>query len=195
MRSAIVNEAGTRASGLRPNLFVTEEPVGAQGALSAAILLPTAHPVGATRMLDRDRFYDAVFKELSRSERCASSGILVLSQVEQLAGISMDIFHEALGRACSHCLRGYDYAGRLAENTIGLLLPESDRFGAQTAICRMAEDIVVQLSVLHPSQRWGLRVGIGGFPFEAETVDSLFRTATATQFVLNARADQLSITL
>jgi len=40
-----------------------------------------------------------------------------------------------------------------------------------------------------------LRVGIGGFPFEAETVDNLFRTATATQFVLNARADQLSITL
>jgi GGDEF domain-containing protein len=194
MRSAMENEAIMRANGQRASLFVTEEPVGAKAALSATILLPATH-AAMTGMLDRDRFYDVVSKELSRSERCASCGTLVLCQVEQLVGISIETFHDALVRSCSRCLRGYDYAGRLAENTIGLLLPESDRFGAQTAICRMAEDSMAQFSVLHPAQRWELRIGIGGFPFEAETVDALFRTAAETQFLLVACAQQLHITL
>jgi GGDEF domain-containing protein len=107
--------------------------------------------------------------------------------------MSMDAFHQALAPACLYCLRGYDYAGRLAENTIGFLLPESDRHGAQTAVIRITTIIMSQLSALHPAQQWSLRVGIACFPFEAEDSDGLFQTATDTQFLLQASVHELTM--
>jgi GGDEF domain-containing protein len=110
------------------------------------------------------------------------------------ADMATSTFHEALARACLYCLRGYDYAGRLAENTIGLLLPESDHHGAQVAVLRIATIIMSQLSAFHPAQQWGLRVGIACFPFEAEDPEGLFDTATDAQFLLQASVDQLTMT-
>jgi GGDEF domain-containing protein len=148
-----------------------------------------------TAVLDRDRFYEAVQREVSRGERCASTTTLVLGHLEQMSeDMSTDAFHQALAPACLYCLRGYDYAGRLAENTIGLLLPESDRHGAQTALLRITRIIMSQLSAFHPAQRWSLRVGIACFPFEAEDSDGLFQTATDTQFLLQASVDELTMT-
>lgn len=159
------------------------------------IPLPTGVPCEMPPVLDRDRFYEAVHRELSRGERCASTTTLVLCHLEQMSeDMSMDAFHQALTPACLHCLRGYDYAGRLAENTIGLLLPESDRHGAQTAILRITTIIMSQLSALHPAQRWSLRIGLACFPFEAEDSDGLFHTATDTQFFLQASVDELTMT-
>lgn len=159
------------------------------------IPLPTGIPSEMPAVLGRDRFYEAVQRELSRSERCASTTTLVLCHLEQMSeDMSMEAFHQALMPACLYCLRGYDYAGRLAENTIGLLLPESDRHGAQTAILRITTIIMSQLSACHPTQQWSLRVGIACFPFEAEDSEGLFHTAADTQFLLQASVDELTMT-
>lgn len=159
--------------------------------------IPLQAPIRSevTAVLDCDRFYEAVHRELSRGERCASTTALVLCQLEQMSeDMSKDAFHQALAPACLYCLRGYDYAGWLTENTIGLLLPESDRHGAQTAILRITTIIMSQLSALHPAQRWNLRIGIACFPFEAEDSAGLFHTAADTQFLLQASADELTMT-
>ncbi|MEP6887967.1 MAG: diguanylate cyclase [Nitrospirales bacterium] len=159
------------------------------------IPLPAGIPSEVTAVLNRDRFYEAVHRELSRGERCASTTTLVLCHLEQMSeDMSTDAFHQALAPACLYCLRGYDYAGRLAENTIGLLLPESDRHGAQTAILRITTIIMSQLSACHPAQRWSLRVGLACFPFEAEDSVGLFHTASDTQFLLQASVDELTMT-
>lgn len=164
-------------------------------AASSRIPLPAGIPPEVTAVLDRDRFYEAVHRELSRGERCASTTTLVLCHLEQMSeDMSTGAFHQALAPACLHCLRGYDYAGRLEEHTIGFLLPESDRHGAQTAVLRITTIIMSQLSAFHPAQRWSLRVGLACFPFEAEDSDGLFHTATDTQFLLQASADELTMT-
>lgn len=166
----------------------------ANSTVSSRIPLPAGIPSEVTAVLDRDRFYEAVHRELSRGERCASTTTLVLCHLEQMSeDMSTDAFHQALAPACLYRLRGYDYAGRLAANTIGLLLPESDRHGAQAAVLRITTIIMSQLSAFHPAQRWSLRVGIACFPFEAEDSDSLFETATDTQFLLQASVDELTM--
>ena len=148
-----------------------------------------------TAVLDPNPFYEAVRRELSRGERCVSTASLVLCQVERMSeDMAAAAFHEALTRACLYGLRGYDYAGRLTENSIGLLLPESDHHGAQVAVLRIATIIMSQLSAFHPAQRWDLRIGIACFPFEAEDPEGLFQTATDTQFLLQASVDQLTMT-
>lgn len=158
------------------------------------IPLPAGVPTGVTAVLDRDGFYEAVRRELRRGERCASAATLVLCHLEHMSkDMCTETFHQALARACSYCFRGYDYAGRLANDTVGLLLPESDRHGAHTAVSRMATIVMSQLSALHPAQRWSLRVGIGCFPFEAESAEALFQMATDTQFILHASADELTV--
>lgn len=85
----------------------------------------------------------------------------------------------SLACACKATLRGYDYASRISEHELTLLLPQTETQGAHVVIRRIAEQFDCALKRLISDLHVQLEFGTATFPFDGETLAHLFATATA----------------
>ena len=81
--------------------------------------------------------------------------------------------------ACKAALRGYDYATRMSEQEFALLLPQTETQGCHVVIRRIAEQFDGAVKRLVPDLKLTLEFGTATFPFDGESLSSLFETAIA----------------
>ncbi|MEP6887033.1 MAG: diguanylate cyclase [Nitrospirales bacterium] len=89
----------------------------------------------------------------------------------------------AIGFACASkaALRGYDYATRRSEHEFALLLPQTETQGAHVVIRRIAEQFDAAVNRLVPDLKVMLEFGTATFPFDGETLSTLFEIATVNR--------------
>ena len=129
-------------------------------------------------------------KELNRSMRYTSPLSLVICELGgSVESESRDSLRQVFETTCKTSLRGYDYAASLSPDRFALVLPDADRYSTLAVVQRLREKCNEKLRS-YPT--WTLNIGVSCFPFDGETVETLFAAAVRSQVQYGAGTADLS---
>ena len=145
--------------------------------------MPDVDPL--TDLYTRRLLYRYFGHELDRSKRhgfTVSLMYFTLKNWQEVAALhGSSVWEEMIvlmACACKAALRGYDYGSRISEHEFALLLPQTETQGAHVVIRRVAEQFHCAAKKLTPGLKVTLEFGTATFPFDGDTLTSLFDTAT-----------------
>jgi diguanylate cyclase (GGDEF)-like protein/PAS domain S-box-containing protein len=138
--------------------------------------------------------FEALQKEISRSERSGREFSLILLDLDGLKKIN-DQFGHAVGsrslcrlaQILADCCRSIDTAARHGGDEFAVVLPETSRADATSVGQRICE--VLQKDSEHPSL--SVSIGVASYPQDADTIGSLLYAADKALYAVKSKNSQV----
>jgi diguanylate cyclase (GGDEF)-like protein len=155
-------------------------------ARDAAIRLSTVDPL--TGLFNRTFFFTAMEREIARSMRSGRGFSLLMADLDDLKTTNDlyghfigDLVLRGIGDVVRACVRRVDVPARYGGDEFVVLLPETDRAGAEV-VAEKIRSGVVELDVPGTEARTSLSVGIVSHPADGPTADELMIAADQAMY-------------
>ena len=152
-----------------------------------------------TGLQNRRTLEEHLSREISRSLRHQEPFAFVLFDLRKFK-LANDHYGHAVGddilravaRACLECTRASDISCRIGGDEFVILLPDAERFGAETIAERVAQKFETYAKPLAPNAPLGIDYGIAIFPEDGKEPKELFQTADRKLYENKKAVSQLN---